>query len=98
MAALTLITLPLADSDGWGMHGAGWLLPMMIGMVLFWGAVIFGIVWLVRNASDRRPREDEQSALEILDRRFAEGAVSADEYHQRRAVLSGSPATKGGSR
>ena len=71
---------------------------MMIGMVLFWGAVIFGVIWLVRDAGGRRPQRDDKSALEILDRRFAEGAVSVDEYHQRRDVLAGRPATEGGSR
>jgi putative membrane protein len=98
MTTLALITLTLADSDGWDMHGGGWWAPMMIGMVLFWGAIILGIVWLVRNASERQPRGNDQSALEILDRRFAEGALSVDEYHQRRDVLTGSPATEGGSR
>ena len=44
--------IPLADT--WGMHGdvgAGWMILMMSLMVLFWGAVIFGIVWLIRGAT-----------------------------------------------
>lgn len=71
---------------------------MMIGMALVWGALSVGIVWLVRDASERRPRPHDESALEILDRRLAEGALSVDEYHQHRDVLAGSPATEGGSR
>ena len=71
---------------------------MMIGMALFWGAVIFGVIWLVRDASERRPRQHDDSALEILERRFAEGALSVDEYHQRRSVLGGSPTNEGVSR
>lgn len=71
---------------------------MMIGMALFWGAVIFGVIWLVHEASEPRPREHDDSALEILERLFAEGALSADEYHERRNVLAGSPASEGGSR
>lgn len=62
---------------------------MMIGIGLFWLAIIFGFVWLVRDGIDRRPRREEETALTILDRRFAEGAVSADEYRQRRDVLTG---------
>lgn len=71
---------------------------MMLAMALFWGAVIFGLIWLAREPSKRRPRRHHQSALEILDRRFAEGALSVDEYQRRRGVLAGSPATEGGSR
>jgi uncharacterized membrane protein len=71
---------------------------MMIGMALFWVALIVGVIWLIRDAGDRRPRAHEESALEILDRRFAEGAFSVDEYHQRRNVLTGAPTTEGGSR
>jgi uncharacterized membrane protein len=69
---------------------------MMIGMALFWGALIFGAIWLARDAGQRRTPPVDGSALEILDRRFAEGALSVDDYHQRRSVLAGSPATEGG--
>ncbi len=78
-------------ADGWWMHGdpgSGWWMGgMMIWMVIFWGAIVFGIVWLVRNNSERRvPREPEP--LEILDRRFAEGTISFDEYRERTAILT----------
>jgi len=90
MTTLALTTLPLADT--WNMHGGwgwGWMMPMMFGMALFWGAIILGFVWLVRDGLARRSEPDQETALTILDRRFAEGALSADEYHQRRNVLSG---------
>jgi len=84
--------IPLADT--WGMHGddvgAGWMALMMILMVLFWGAVIFGIVWLVRGTvAGRRPSSGApESALQILERRFAEGAISQEDYEARRRVLT----------
>lgn len=62
---------------------------MMFGMGLFWVAVILGLVWLARHSADLRKRPPEETALTILDRRFAEGGVSLDDYHQRRAVLTG---------
>jgi putative membrane protein len=83
--------VPLADT--WGMHGddfgAGWMALMMIVMVLFWGAVIFGIVWLVRGTVAGRPSSsgDPESALHILERRFAEGAISLEDYEARRRIL-----------
>jgi uncharacterized membrane protein len=63
---------------------------MMIGMGLFWIAVVVGLVWVVRTAVGEREHPREETALSILDRRFAEGAVPFDEYHRRRAVLDGS--------
>ena len=89
MTTLALITLPLADS--WNMHdgwGGAWMIPMMLGMALFWGAIILGFVWLVRDGSVHRRERPEEAALTILDRRFAEGALSVGDYHQRKSVLT----------
>ena len=62
---------------------------MMIGMAIFWGAIILGIVWLIRNGTETQQRRAEETALTILDRRFAEGAVSLEDYRARRDVLTG---------
>ena len=81
--------LPLAD--GWGMHGdvgTGWWIVMMVGMALFWGAIVLGAFALLRDArrgsSDRR----DETAAEILDRRFAEGAISLEDYELRKNKLT----------
>ena len=90
MTTLALTNLPLADS--WNMHGgwgSAWMVPMMLMMLLFWGAIIFGIFWLVRDGGQRRQTGPEETALTILDRRFAEGILSPDDDHQRRNVLTG---------
>lgn len=87
----TGLTIQLADS--WGMHGdvgAGWMIVMMIFMVLFWALVILGIVWLVRGFSvGGWSRERKETPSEILERRFAEGAISVEDYTQRKDVLAG---------
>ena len=89
-------TILLADIwDVNGHMGGGWWVVMMIWMALFWGAVIVGIVWLVRGASDWGRAARRESPIEILDRRFAEGVISADEYHERREVMT-SGARRGG--
>ena len=91
MTTLALIGLPLADS--WNMHGAwGWMAPMMLGMVLFWGAIIFGVFWLVRGSTWGQPTQastpvEKESPVEILERRFAEGAITPEDYQARRKVL-----------
>jgi hypothetical protein len=65
---------------------------MMIGMGLFWIVVVVGIAWLVRDGLHLRRRPPEETALTILDRRLAEGALSLDDYHHRRNVLTGAAA------
>ena len=86
------ISLPLLlFADTWGMHdsdvGAGWMIVMMLGMVLFWGLVILGIVWLIRSAPWAGRHDGHGTAVEILDRRFAAGEMSAEDYRERRALL-----------
>ena len=91
------LTVLLADT--WGMHGddvgTGWMVVMMVFMVLFWAAIILGIVWLARGASGggwhwRGERKETETPCEILERRFAEGAISVEDYQQRREVIGGS--------
>jgi hypothetical protein len=62
---------------------------MMIGMALFWGAIILGIVWLIRNGTEPQQRQPKETPLTILDRRLAEGSVSLEEYRERRNELTG---------
>ena len=69
---------------------------MMIGMVIFWAAVIVGIAWLVRGGpSESRGRASGETPLEVLDRRFAEGAMSSDDYRERKDVLTGGAGSSG---
>ena len=90
--ALAGLLADMWDSDG---HmGGGWWVMMMFGMVFFWAAVVFVIVWLARGfGSSWRGSPGEtgrETPDEILARRFAEGSISADEYHERReAIRSG---------
>jgi putative membrane protein len=78
---------------GSGMSGWGYAL-MTISMVLFWGAVIVGIVALVRHfgrggqqtlAPPSQPAAPEQ----LLAERFARGEIDEEEYRQRLAALQG---------
>jgi putative membrane protein len=94
--------LPLADllvgqmDDGdWGHMdwNGGWWIVMALGMVLFWGLVIVGIVWLVRELAGSRqaPHGSPQThdPLATLDHRLAAGEISPEEYRERRAMLGG---------
>lgn len=78
-------------ADTWPYHhnvGAGGWIVMMLGMVIFWGAIIALVVWLVRGGLTSR----SESPQEILRRRLADGSITVEEYEQRRAALDGPPA------
>lgn len=58
----------------------------MIGMVAFWAILIWGAVYLAA----RVPRGDtsrQDSALDILEQRFARGEIDRDELELRRRTL-----------
>ena len=75
------------------MHGdfsTGWWIVMMLGMVVFWALIIAGVVWVARElVRSRAAQAGVESPAALLDRRFASGEISADEYRERKAVLAG---------
>jgi len=76
--------LPVAAHDHWG---GG---PLLGLVALAWVAIIVAVIWLIRETGVRRGSSGKgtPSAAEILDRRFAEGEISAEEYRERRETLS----------
>ncbi|MGE5281065.1 MAG: SHOCT domain-containing protein [Chloroflexota bacterium] len=89
---MTALAAMLADT-GWSNHmgdwGAGWWILMAFMMVVFWGLVIVGVVWLVRSLIDSARGPRRAGALEVLDHRLASGEITPEEYRERRAMLSG---------
>lgn len=72
------------DGVGWG----GWLV-MVIGMIAFWGLVVWAVIAIFRStqpstASDSTAHRDP---LDILDERFARGEIDETEYRVRTDVL-----------
>ena len=67
---------------GWGFGG-------MIMMLIFWAAVVFFIVWLVREARDdsRSRVSRSKSALDILDNRYAKGEIDKKEFEEKKKDL-----------
>jgi putative membrane protein len=85
---------------GYGNGIGGWGYALMaIGMILFWGAVIYGIVALVRYTRRDDPQRHEPvgppapGPEQLLAERFARGEIDEAEYHQRLTSLrAASPA------
>jgi putative membrane protein len=73
------------DIGGWG------YVLMAISMVLFWGAVITGIVLLVRSFGANSRQNGEilvsASAENLLAERFARGEIDDSEYNSRVSIL-----------
>ena len=67
--------------DGAGMWFLGWTM-----MIAFWGGIVFLVVWAVRSTSSTRAGRQSE-ALDILQRRFANGEIDRDEFEARRRVL-----------
>jgi putative membrane protein len=88
---ICLAAMPLVADSDWGHMGdwgAGWWIVMMLGMVLFWGLVIGGVVWVVHELTRRRDGSpQEPTPLGLLDRRLASGDIGIEEYKQRRSLL-----------
>ena len=61
----------MTSLGGFGMFGG-------IGMIVFWGAIIWLIVWLVRQANQDKKTGDTSS--EILKKRFAKGEITKKQY------------------
>ncbi|MGD2080339.1 MAG: SHOCT domain-containing protein [Nitrospirota bacterium] len=75
---------------GYGMGYGGWLWGIL--MVAFWVAVIVGIIFLIRwlavsSRGQERPAPTEDSAMEILRRRYANGEIGKEEFEERKRLL-----------
>jgi putative membrane protein len=75
------------------MHGIGWgwWLVMSIGIVAFWGLVIYAIILLIRSPSHEGAEQSGESPEQVLKRRLAQGELSIDEYRQLQATLHEAP-------
>ena len=65
--------------------------PMWMGgwwMWLIWIGLIVLVVWLVSSlVSGRRSSPGKESALEILERRYASGEIGGEEFERMREKL-----------
>lgn len=86
------LTIPLADN--WGMHGgSGWWILGAVVMMLFMGAMM----WMMMRGMGGNPSRhssapwdrfvSREGPMETLERRFAEGKISIEEYCARRDAL-----------
>lgn len=74
----------------WGPYGGGG--PWMFFHFFFWILVIIGvillIVWIVRQSGTRAGARGEETALDILNKRYARGELSKEDYEKMRKDIS----------
>ena len=82
----------------WGMwmthRLGGWGIAVMVLMFVFWALMLAGIFFLAwflvdrgRAAGAHVSMTAHETALDILQKRFARGEITAEQYQQRRAEL-----------
>ena len=76
---------------GWGMSGSSWII-----MILFWGLIILGIIYLLRNMNNNNDKShnynndkshnysdrQDDNAVNIAKKRYAKGEISKEELDE----------------
>lgn len=87
---MTTLTTLLAETS-WDNHmgdwDAGWWIAMVLMMIVFWGLLILGAVWLIGSLAGGDRAIHRRDPVEVLDHRLARGEISADEYRELRKLL-----------
>jgi putative membrane protein len=69
-------------NHGWGM-GFGWFF-----MIAFLILVVLGIIYLIKViAGDAKKGEREETALDILKKRYARGEINKEEFEEKKKDL-----------
>ena len=70
----------------WNGWASSW--AMLLGMVVFWGGLIWALGYTIRASLTRDARSDGPRPIEILEQRFARGEIDQDEFEARRRALN----------
>ena len=74
------------------MHvGSLWFLGMHVFWWIFWAALLIWAYRWVISALKRQDSPKRETPLELLQRRYAAGEMSTQEFEERKARLSGAP-------
>ena len=63
--------------------GFGWIF-----MVLFWLLVILGIAYILKNMFSSRVLAKNETAEDILKKRYAAGEITKSEFNERMLIIA----------
>jgi len=67
----------------WGGWSMGWIF-----MIIFWGLLIVGLIFLIRYLMGAtKAGRGEESAIDILKKRYARGEINKEEFEQKKKDL-----------
>ena len=74
----------------WTMDGGMgiWMFINMIFWILAIIGIVFLVIWVVRRAGGSEPGKSEESALDILKKRYARGEITKEEYEEKKQDIS----------
>jgi len=74
----------MMDGYGYGMMGGGmWILGL-----IFWILIIIGLILLIKYLWEGAgTRRGEESALEVLKKRYARGDITKEEFEEKKKDL-----------
>ena len=74
----------------WDMHDAWgwWMIFGWLWFVLFWGGLIWAIVWAVNRTSSGGPGGRQPTPLDIARERLARGEITEEEFQRLKQHLA----------
>jgi putative membrane protein len=72
----------------WGDGFGWWMILGGLWMLLFWGLVIWLIVWGIRKITESGKGSSGKSPLDMAKERYASGEISKAEFEQIKKDLS----------
>jgi putative membrane protein len=71
--------------DGWGW----WMVLGWVWMVVFWGLIVWAVSAIITRLAGSRGAQqpDEPDALAILERRYARGELTSEQFEEMRSRL-----------
>lgn len=78
----------MGPGDWWQPMWGAWGFGMGLGMLLFWGVVLLGLVVAVRALLGPGKASSRDAALEVLRERYARGEISPEEFEARKRDLA----------
>ena len=68
--------------DGMGLGAGWWMLAGALWTLLFWGIIIWLVVWGIRRLTGDRQETREEDPLEVARLRLARGEITREEYEE----------------